>query len=219
MILFELTGTESHPVYQALQIENGARQYDFLRSIVVASLSAGKPFLSQHVIKALNFQAISCLHVSPGEYRPCSVFVGVSENHPDTFHPPAHYQVPALMDDLVNTVNRFWDKTDAVALATFVLWRLNYIHPFVNGNGRTARAIAYFVLCLHVGRLLPAAGDMILPQLLRRDRDQYIIAIKQADASLKGGALDLQPLHEIVERLLNEQLGVTPVAVPEPTTV
>jgi hypothetical protein len=37
----------------------------FCASIVQASLDIGKPFLSQHVIKALNFHAISCLHVNP----------------------------------------------------------------------------------------------------------------------------------------------------------
>jgi hypothetical protein len=56
VILFELTNTEQHPAYQALEIANGNRQYDFLRSIVVVSLQMGRPFLSQHVIKALNFQ-------------------------------------------------------------------------------------------------------------------------------------------------------------------
>jgi hypothetical protein len=54
VILFELTGSENHPVYQSLEISNGNRQYDFLRSIVVSSLAMGRPFLSQHVIKALN---------------------------------------------------------------------------------------------------------------------------------------------------------------------
>jgi hypothetical protein len=53
VILFELLNTEEHPVYQALEVSNGNRQYDFLRSIVQASLEVGKPFLSQHVIKAL----------------------------------------------------------------------------------------------------------------------------------------------------------------------
>lgn len=66
MIVYELVNTESHPVYQALQISNGNRQYDFLRSIVQASLDMGKPFLSQHIIKAFNFHAITCLHTNPG---------------------------------------------------------------------------------------------------------------------------------------------------------
>ncbi len=98
MILFEITGAnEANPIYQELEIANGARQYDFLRSIVSAALAVNRPFLSEHLLKALNFQAIVCLHTNAGEYRPCRVTVGAYE-------PPAHYLVDALMEDLVNTI-------------------------------------------------------------------------------------------------------------------
>ena len=133
MILFELDQSENHPAYQKLAISNGTRQYDFLNSVVLAALEVNKPFLSQAVIRALNFHAITCLHVNAGEYRPCPVVVG---NHT----PADYYRVPALMDDFVNEVNRHWLSVDSVVLAAYVLWRLNYIHPFINGNGRTARA-------------------------------------------------------------------------------
>ena len=36
-------------------------------------LELGQPMLSIEVIKALNYHAISCLHVSSGEFRPCPV--------------------------------------------------------------------------------------------------------------------------------------------------
>jgi len=198
VILFEITGQEDHPAYQALEISNGNRQYDFLRSIVEAALATGRPFLSQHILKALNFQAITCLHTSAGEYRPCEVTVG-------DYHPPAHYQVQALMDDFVNQVNRFWEKEDPVVLATLVLWRLNSIHPFINGNGRTARAASYFILCLRAGGWLP--GTTILPELLRRNRDRYVQALQHADRSAAAGNLDLAPLHGLMVELLAQQLA------------
>jgi hypothetical protein len=44
VILFEITNSESDPAYQALEIANGNRQYDFLRSMVLASLALGRPF-------------------------------------------------------------------------------------------------------------------------------------------------------------------------------
>lgn len=196
MILFELTGSESDPSYQALEISNGNRQYDFIRSIVLASIEVGRPFLSQHIIKALNFHAITCLHTNAGEYRPCEVTVGTHE-------PPAQYRVAALMDDFVNMVNRSWEAQDAVVLASFVLWRLNFIHPFINGNGRTARAAAYFVLCVKAGGWL--RGDTILPELIRQNRDEYVEALRAADQSVLNGQLDLSVLHAFLTRLLNEQ--------------
>lgn len=198
MILFELTGNENDPVYQNLEISNINRQYDFLRSIVNASLEAQRPFLSSHVIKALNFHAITCLHTNAGEFRPCEVVVG-------SYQPPAHYRVQALMDDLVNSVNRNWESTDAVVLACYVLWKLNHIHPFINGNGRTARATSYFVLCIKAGGLLP--GKTILPELISRERDAYVAALKHADDSVIAGSLDLNPLHALVSALLTEQIN------------
>lgn len=197
MILFEIFGTENNKIYRDLEISNGNRHYDFLRSVVVASLESGKVFLSQQVIKALNYHAIACLHTNPGEYRPCAVTVG-------KYEPPAHYRVQALMDDFVNFVNRTWQDTDEVTLATFVLWRLNNIHPFINGNGRTARAASYFVLCLRTGGWLP--GNIILPELLRQHRDEYVAALQAADTSLVAGKLDLTPLHTLVSQLLDKQL-------------
>ncbi|WP_454867534.1 Fic family protein [Pseudomonas farris] len=199
MILFELCdGKEQHPVYQELEVSNGNRQYDFLRSIVGAALAIERPFLSNHIIKALNFHAITCLHTNAGEYRPCQVTVG---NHT----PPEHYRVEALMDDFVNMVNRSWEQSDPVTLSAFVLWRLNHIHPFINGNGRTARAACYFVLCVKSGFWLP--GTTILPELIRRNRPEYVDALQRVDESLTQGPVDLSPLHELLSRLITEQLG------------
>ena len=122
MILFEITNGEDNPVYQALEVANGNRQYSFIFSMVAASLAVERPFLSQTIIKALNYHAIACLHTHAGEYRPCFVKVGAHI-------PPDHHRVQALMDDFVNIVNRHWEQTDPVALATFVLWRINRHSP------------------------------------------------------------------------------------------
>jgi len=107
------------------------------------------------------------------------------------------------MYDFVNTVNRNWEASDPVVLASFVLWRLNHIHPFINGNGRTARAACYFVLCLKLGALLP--GEKILPELLTENRDRYVEALQKVDASLPE--LDLTPLHSLMSELLDQQVA------------
>ncbi len=210
MILSELVGDEHHPAYQALAVKNGERHYDFLRSIVQVSLMVGRPCLSTAIIKALNYHAIACLHVSAGEYRPCPVTVG---KPPDQYIPPEHYRVQALMDDMVNMVNRSWDGTDALKLATLVLWQMNAIHPFINGNGRTARAACYFVLCVKANGWLP--GKTILPELLKiRERARYVAALKHADKTATTGAIELQPLHDLIAELLREQLASA--APPQP---
>lgn len=193
MFVFELVGSEANPVYAKLAVENLDRQYSFLQSIVEASIALGQPMLSIEVIKALNYHAISCLHVSAGEFRPCSVKVGDGETE---YIPPAHFQVPALMQMFTNLVNRNWLENDPVTLAAFVLWRLNHIHPFVNGNGRTARVSAYFVLCLKAGGWLP--GKKLLPERLVEKRPEYVTALKAADAASNAGAVDISVLHAMM---------------------
>jgi fido (protein-threonine AMPylation protein) len=36
-----------------------------------------------------------------------------------------------------------------------LMWRINWIHPFDDGNGRTARMASYAVLCVLLGYELP----------------------------------------------------------------
>lgn len=198
MILFDLTGSEANPIYQSMAISNGDRQFSFLQALVDAAMVSGQPFLSETILKALNFHAIACLHTSAGQFRPCEVTVG-----PHT--PPMYFQVPGMMETFINSVNRSWELADPIELAAFILWRLNYIHPFINGNGRTARAAAYFALCVKLGGWLP--GTPILPARLKQNDPEYTAAIRAADASLATGTLDISELHTLIGRLLQDQIA------------
>lgn len=201
MILFELTNTEQHQVYQDLSIDNLQRQYHFLRSVINAALALKRPMLSSTLIKALNAHAISCLHVKAGEYRPCAVRVGAGAGN--SYDPPDHYRVPDLMNEFINEVNYSWEQADPILLATYVLWKVNYIHPFINGNGRTARALCYYVVCVKAGGLLK--GEVILPELIRQNRAEYVAHLKYADAHV-GQQDHLLPLYEFIKRLVQQQL-------------
>lgn len=202
MILFDLSNSEAHPAYQALAISNGDRQFSFLQSVVNAALESGQPFLSQTILKALNFHAIACLHTNAGEYRPCPVYVPYPDPV-DNFQTPEHYRVGALMDNFINFVNSSWHRNDPVVLAAFVLWRLCAIHPFINGNGRTARAAAYFIICVSSGGWLPGTENMIT---LLKKHPGYTAALKAADASANSSALDLTALAVVVGECLQQQI-------------
>lgn len=204
MLLFELLGDEQNPIYQAMQAQNNARLHGFLLSSIEAALSVDRPILSQTLIKSFNFHAITTLHIQAGEYRNHQVVVGSDSD--DQFVPPEYFRVAALMDDFTNMINRSWERADPIALAATVLWRLNYIHPFVNGNGRAARAAAYFVLCVKLEGLLP--GKVILPELLVRNRDDLIAALKAVDAAyLEGNSSLIHPLTDLLNKLISEQIA------------
>ncbi len=109
-------------------------------------------------------------------------------------HIPPHFkEVPNLMDRFFSVVHENWEILDhpteildhPTMLPAYALWRLNWIHPFVEGNGRTARAACYYLLCLKHGQLLP--GKKIVPELIREDRKPYYEALRAADISVGAG--------------------------------
>ena len=106
------------------------------------------------------------------------------------------------MGYFVDAINSFLGQRSLspTLVAAFALWRINYIHPFVNGNGRTARAVCYYVLCVMQGGLLP--GREILPEILRREpmHGRYVAALGQADRG------DLNPLVAVVRQALSIQI-------------
>jgi Fic family protein len=198
MNLIEFCGhDESHPVYSRVAVLNLNRQYDFLQTIIWAAINSEQRYLSHDIVKAVHFHAVTCLHSYAGQYRPCEVTVGQGEGK---FVPPESYRVQSLMDDMVNTVNAGLGVQPPAVLAAYVLWRLNHVHPFTNGNGRTSRVLCHFVLCIAAGGFLP--GSKPFPELIRENRAEYVAALKEVDAT--G---NLQVLVDLVERLVNEQLA------------
>lgn len=204
MILFDLLQTELSAPYQKLQVSNLNRQYDFLQSIVEASIEMKRPFLSQAVIRAFNYHAIVCLHSDAGIFRRTEVTLGSA---PDAHRPPMSIYVQGMMDDMVNQINYHLTTMDPIELAAWALWKLNWIHPFVNGNGRTARLVAYYLICVTSGGMIK--GEPTLPELLRQHRnepdDPYVAALRAADASMKAGALDISALRDLIIKYLEEQ--------------
>jgi Fic family protein len=81
-------------------------------------------------------------------------------------------------------VNDHWSSTSAVHLAAYVLWKLNWIHPFADGNGRTARAVAYVVLSIKLDSLLPGAPT--IPEQIAGNKRPYYEALEVADKHLAG---------------------------------
>jgi Fic family protein len=81
-----------------------------------------------------------------GVIRTTQSWIGGNDYHPvgAPYVGPPHELVPELLDDLC----RFMARTDvaAVAQAAIVHAQFENIHPFVDGNGRTGRALIYTVL-------------------------------------------------------------------------
>lgn len=129
------------------------------------------------------------------------------------FGPPPAEQVRAELDQLCKDFAAQWDARDALDLAAHALWRLNWIHPFSDGNGRTARAVSYVVLNVKLGGLVP--GTPTIPEQLLHQRAKYIDALTAADAAWLAGEPDLSALRRLLGGMLERQLGAAPALSDE----
>lgn len=82
-----------------------------------------------------------------GEYRKTQVVVKNAQTGEVTFRPPPAVEVPFLLADFVDWVNSVGSEDLHPALkAGMVHYELVRIHPFLDGNGRVARAVATLIL-------------------------------------------------------------------------
>jgi Fic family protein len=179
----------------ALEARNALRQFDAVVALVEQYTHADyKPFkLRPSIVLALHREALDGLDSYAGLFRPAGVKIGGSKHEP-----PASHLVPSLVEELCDYVNEKWQTATPLHLASYTLWRLNWIHPFTDGNGRTARAVSYLVLCVALGSRLP--GTRTVPEHIASDKTPYYRALEAADAG------DLEPLESLLSNHLAKQL-------------
>lgn len=140
------------------------------------------------------------MHGLAGNFRPSTVEIKGSRHVP-----PDAWQVPQLVEELCDYVNDNWEKATPLHLAAYVMWRLNWIHPFADGNGRTARAVSYLVLCMRMGGRVP--GTRTIPDLISQNKEPYYDALEAADHVWSTRQeVDLAQLEGVLGNLLADQL-------------
>ena len=80
-----------------------------------------------------------------GPMRPGILFaVYDTQTGKPEYIPPEHIDIPSLLDELIDYVNTTDDNP--LIIAAIVHYQLVTIHPFEDGNGRTARLISGYIL-------------------------------------------------------------------------
>ena len=117
----------------------------------------------------------------PGEFRPCEVVVGA-------YRPPDHRAVKWLVDAMCDWLRRefsFEKETrppfangvvEAIVAHVYLVW----IHPFCDGNGRTARLLEFYLL-LRSG--MPNICAHILSNFYNNTRSEYYRQLSAAGKS------------------------------------
>jgi fido (protein-threonine AMPylation protein) len=179
-----------------VEAANALRQTDKTLELIGKAL-AGSFRLRPSDIQELNRVALRQVEKDAGRWRDGPIRIGKSAHVP----PPAE-EVPGHIDDMCEYVNDNWNK-GGIHLAAYIMWRLNWIHPFVDGNGRTTRAISYLVLSKGLGFYFP--GVSTIPEIIARNKDPYYKALDEADAALNKGRVDVSEMEALLKNALASQ--------------
>lgn len=102
-----------------------------------------------------------------GKYRTGQVRVAGA-----TFMPPPASKIQPLINELLQTISRNPDELRPIELAAFFHHKFVSIHPFVDGNGRTARLLSNLTLM---------RNGYPFTVLLQVDRPKYLRTLSEAD--------------------------------------
>jgi Fic family protein len=183
-----------------LEVENGLRQYDLAIDVIKTFQEPDRPFaLRPSLIQQLQSVVVKDIELYPGEWRTSSAKITKSKHTP-----PGAHLVGFLVQEMCDYVNDNWHEKTAFHLSAYVMWRLNWIHPFSDGNGRTSRTTSYIVLCASLNTLLP--GSPTILQQIQDDRTAYFRALEHADEAALAGTIDVSEMETAIKGMLARQL-------------
>jgi Fic family protein len=168
------------PVKDFYEATGHAKAYDFM---LTAARSEKLSFTEEMVCRLHFLFYIGIDSEQAGRYRSHQVFITGTE-----YLPPEPEEVPALMKAFVSELNVKKDQMQPVLFAAFAHRRLVDIHPFADGNGRTARLLMNLIL-INRGYCIVS-----IPPIWRTD---YISALVAAQREEK-------PTDELFHKLIAE---------------
>lgn len=148
-----------------------------------------RPTLSEALIRTIHQLVVrETESKTAGMYRTGNVLItGASHTPPDVS------AVPGAMRDLLEWMRNNRGKTHPVEFAAIVHHRLVNIHPFFDGNGRTARIVMNLLL-------LVEGYPLVI--VLKNDRKKYYRALAKADAG------DLRPFVRLIAQAVERSLNI-----------
>ena len=109
------------------------------------------------------------------DYRQVDVFISGSDHKP-----PSPSEIPDQMRELLDWAQREKHRYHMIEFVSIFHHRFAQIHPFLDGNGRTARLL--------MNLFLMRAG-FPLAIILKNDRQKYYRVLRQADAGRYKGLI------------------------------
>lgn len=151
------------PIRDYYEATGHAKAYDFMLTL---ARDGNTPVSEKQVLKLHKLFYALLDEENAGVYRQASVFITGTD-----YLPPGPDEVPAAMKAFVTEMNALQGAVHPIEYAARLHMGLVNIHPFVDGNGRTAR------LLMNLALIQDGFGIAIIPPVLR---GEYIDALRAA---------------------------------------
>lgn len=174
------------PLKDHLEAKNHKEALEFLYELIEHDR---QNTISEQLIKQLHHLVVQESHRDiAGKYRDGDVIISGAEHRP-----PSAFELPAKMHDLIQWMKKHHKSLHPVEFSALVHHKLAHIHPFWDGNGRTARLVMN-IFIMEAGYPLAV--------ILKNDRKRYYRVLSQAD---KG---NYKPLCEFVAQAVIRSLNI-----------
>lgn len=180
------------------ELLNYREAFDFVSEY----LKSGDP-ITEGLIREIHKRLVEGVRggvAAPGDYRRIQNYVVNSATGETVYTPPPAHDVPILMSELVDWLNREDEDTNPVLVSGIAQFQFVHIHPFLDGNGRTSRLLS--TLCL-----FRAGYDFkrlfTISEYYDRDRASFYRAIQ----GVRESGMDLTVWLEFFVEGLSTQLA------------
>ncbi|MBI2862136.1 MAG: Fic family protein [Chloroflexi bacterium] len=183
------------------ELLNYRRAFDFVSEYLGTGGPIGGP-ITEGLVREIHKRLVEGVRggaAAPGEYRKIQNYVVNSATGATVYTPPQAHDVPIMMAELVNWLNRE-QEIHPVLVSGIAQFQFVHIHPFLDGNGRTSRLLS--TLCLY-----RAGYDFkrlfTISEYYDRDRAAFYKAIQ----SVRESGMDLTLWLEYFVEGLTTQLA------------
>lgn len=186
----------------------------------IGKLTDGKQIKEKNILNVHRMLTTNTLENSAdcGKYRNRYVVVANRLTREVIFRPPQNEEVPKLINNLVKWLNsETATELDPVIEAGITHYEFVRIHPFIDGNGRTARVLASLILYL---RSFDIKQFFCLDDYYDSDRPAYYRTLQNVNPKtlhltgwleyfVEGVQISINGVKERVIRLSSERLKRT----------
>ena len=197
LVVEEGNTVEGKSIQEHLEAINHAKAFDFIQKELI---NKSRKDITQKDILNIHGMILHKINdIDAGTYRTVAVRLRGSQTIL-----PNPIKVPELMDDFIQWLQS--DNTDhPVKIAADAHYKLVSIHPFIDGNGRTARLLMNVILM---------QAGYFSAIIRKEDRSEYINSLEKAQT---GKSLD--DYYEVVFKAVDRSLDIYLEAVdPERTS-